>query len=206
MLHEFVMVHRDEIIRKCREKVATRSIPPPTDAEINHGVPMFLDELGDELRKGLSRDPAIATTAKWHGRDLQRQGFSVSQVVHDYGDVCQSITELALDKNAPIDTDDFRMLNRCLDDAIANAVTEFVDERERPPLPREVLSTLAGALALQLQTLSTTALVAFAVLEEGRVGVSGNVGAVLKRTLMRIAALADGSTAGSRTNADGPQT
>ena len=205
MLHEFVMVYRDEIIRKCREKVATRSMPPPTDAEINHGVPMFLDELGDELRKGLSRDPAIATTAKRHGRDLQRQGFSVSQVVHDYGDVCQSITELALDKNIPISTDDFRMLNRCLDDAIANAVTEFVDEREQPPLPRE-LSTPAAALMLQLHTLSTTALVAFAVIEEGRVGVSGNVGAVLKRTLMRIAALADGSTAGSRVNASGPQT
>jgi hypothetical protein len=192
MLHEFVTMNRDEIIRKCRDKVVARSMPPPTDAEINHGVPMFLDELADELRKGLSRDPAIAATAKQHGRDLQRQGFTVSQVVHDYGDVCQSITELALDKNVPISTDDFRMLNRCLDDAIANAVTEFVGERQQPPLSRE-LSTLGAALTLQLHTLSTTALLAFTVIEEGRVGVSGSTGAVLKRALTQIVTLVDQS-------------
>jgi hypothetical protein len=46
--------------------------------------------------------------------DLLLQGFTVSQVVHDYGDVCQSITDLAVEVNAPISTDDFRMLNRCL--------------------------------------------------------------------------------------------
>jgi hypothetical protein len=52
--------------------------------------------------------------------------------VHDYGDVCQAITELALAINAPISTDDFRMLNRCLDDAIAGAVTQYTRERTGP--------------------------------------------------------------------------
>jgi hypothetical protein len=42
--------------------------------------------------------------------DLLLQGFTVSQVVHDYGDVCQTITELALETNQPIDTADFRTL------------------------------------------------------------------------------------------------
>ena len=60
-----------------------------------------------------------------HGRDLKLQGFTVSQVVHDHGDVCQSIMDLALQLNAPIDVEDFRTLNRCLDDAIASAVTEY---------------------------------------------------------------------------------
>ena len=50
VLHEFIAVHRDEIIRRCRAKVATRSIPPPTEAEIDHGVPVFLDQLMDALR------------------------------------------------------------------------------------------------------------------------------------------------------------
>jgi hypothetical protein len=45
------------------------------------------------------------------------------------GDVCQAITELAVELNAPISTDDFRTLNRCLDDAIAGAVTEYGGER-----------------------------------------------------------------------------
>jgi hypothetical protein len=47
MLHEFIAVNREEIIRRCRAKVATRSVPPPTDVEIDNGVPVFLDQLID---------------------------------------------------------------------------------------------------------------------------------------------------------------
>src|ERR1700730_13395817 len=86
MLHDFVTVNRDEIILRCRAKVATRSEPPPTEAEIDHGVPMFLDQLVDELHHGLSANADIAKTATKHGSDLLRQGFTVSQLVHDYGD------------------------------------------------------------------------------------------------------------------------
>jgi hypothetical protein len=50
MLHEFIAANRDEIISRCRAKVALRSVPPPTAAEIDHGVPVFLDQLGDALR------------------------------------------------------------------------------------------------------------------------------------------------------------
>ena len=129
MLHEFVAVNREEIIRRCRAKVAARSVPPPPQAEIDHGVPLFLEQLVDALRLGLSSSPEIGHTALQHGHDLLLQGFTVSQVVHDYGDVCQAITELAVEMDAPISTDDFRTLNRCLDDAIAGAVTEYGRER-----------------------------------------------------------------------------
>jgi hypothetical protein len=86
-------------------------------------VPVFLDQLRNALRLGETTSPEISTSAIRHGHDLLRQGFTVSQVVHDYGDVCQAITELAVELNAPISTEDFRILNRCLDDAIAGAVT-----------------------------------------------------------------------------------
>src|SRR5688500_6353253 len=126
MLHEFIATYRDEIILRCRAKVATRSVPPPTESEIDHGVPLFLDQLVATLRGGQDTlNPEISRSAVLHGHDLLLQGFTVSQVVHDYGDICQTITELALEWNAPISTDDFRTLNRCLDDAIAGAVTEF---------------------------------------------------------------------------------
>ena len=52
MLQEFIEIHRDEIIKRCRAKVATRSVPPPTKAEIDHGVPLFLDQLVAALRSG----------------------------------------------------------------------------------------------------------------------------------------------------------
>ena len=51
-------------------------------------------------------------------------GFSVSQVVHGYGDICQASTELAIEQDEPITTDEFKTLNGCLDAAIAEALTE----------------------------------------------------------------------------------
>jgi hypothetical protein len=85
---------------------------------------MFLDQLADALAR-LSTSHAIEKTATQHGADLMRQGFTASQVVHEYGDVCQAITELAIEMDAPISTIDFRMMSRCLDAAIAAAVTEY---------------------------------------------------------------------------------
>ena len=191
MLHEFIAINREEIIRRCRAKVATRSVPPPTDAEIDHGVPVFLDQLMDALRLGLTSSPEIGRSAVKHGHDLLLQGFTVSQVVHDYGDVCQSITELAVETNAPISTDDFRTLNRYLDDAIAGAVTEFGREQNQSTLDGETArgSERAGFLAHELRNLLNTAIMAFEVLKTGNVGVGGSTGTVLHRSLMGARAL-----------------
>ena len=115
----------------------------------------------------------------------------MSQVVHDYGDVCQAITELAVEMNAPISTDDFRTLNRCLDDAIAGAVTEYGRERNQSTLDGETArgSERLGFLAHELRNLVNTAIVAFEVLKTGNVGVAGSTGTVLHRSLMGLRAL-----------------
>jgi len=186
MLHEFVTVNRDEIISRCRAKVASRSIPPPTAAEIDHGVPLFLGQLADALRLGLSSSPEIGRSAILHGHDLLIRGFSVSQVVHDYGDVCQSITELAMEMGAPIGTDDFRLLNACLDDAMAGAVTQYGRERHQSTIDGESAreNERLGFFAHELRNLIQTALVAFEVVKSGNVGVGGSTGTVLKRSLL----------------------
>ena len=197
MLHEFISVNRQEIINRCRAKVASRSIPSPTAAELDHGVPVFLDQVADALRHQLVSSPAIASSAEQHGHDLLKQGFTVSQVVHDYGDVCQAITELAVEMNTPISTDDFRMLNRCLDDAIAGAVTEFGREQNRFTLDGEMArgNERAGFLAHEMRNLLNTAIVAFEVLKTGNVGVGGSTGTVLHRSLMGARALTGRSLA-----------
>ena len=186
MLHEFIAVNRDEIIRRCREKVATRSVPPPTEAEIDHGVPLFLNQLVIALRGGGKVNPDISRSAVLHGRDLQLQGFTVSQVVHDYGDVCQSITDLAMEVDAPISTNDFRTLNQCLDDAIAGAVTEFGRGRNQSTLDGEAArgTERLGFLAHELRNLMNTAILALEVLRTGNVGVGGSTGQVLYRSLV----------------------
>jgi len=134
---------------------------------------MSFDEFADELRKNLSLYAAIATSAKKYGCDLERQECTVSQAVRDYGQIVRSFTDQALDKAVPISADDFRMLDRCLDDWIANSVPKFMHERDQSPAARE------------LRTLST-ALFTLTVIEDGRVGVAGTpLGTVLKQTLMR---------------------
>ena len=195
MLYEFITLHREEIIRRCRSKVAARSVPPPTHAEIANGVPLFLDQLANALRLGLLSSPEIGRSAILHGHDLRLQGFSVSQVVHDYGDVCQSVTELAMEMNAPISAEDFRMLNACLDDAIAVAVTEYAREGNQSATDMETArgSERLGFLAHELRNLLNTATLAFAVLKSGNVGVGGSTGAVLHRSLVFAGELIDRS-------------
>ncbi len=188
MLHDFIAANRDRIITRCREKANARSDAPPVPEMIERGVPVLLDQLVGVLRSGLDPGPEISDTALLHGRDLLRAGFSVSEVVHTYGDVCQSVTELAVELNATISAEHFRLLNKCLDDAIASAVTEFGREQGQSaadgtpgPLPQR----------LQLRNLSAAALVAFEALKTGQVGVAGSTGAALHRHLIDILALAD---------------
>lgn len=191
MLREFIVENRDEIIRRCRAKVAARSVALSTKADIDHGVPMFLDQLTDALRLGQTTSPEISRSAIEHGHDLLLQGFTVSQVVHDYGDVCQAITELAVARNVPIRTDDFRTLNRCLDDAIAGAVTEYGRERNQSSIDDESTRgrNRLGFFAHELRNLLNTATLAFEVLKTGNVGVAGSTGTVLGRALVATHAL-----------------
>jgi hypothetical protein len=191
MLYEFIKVHQDEIVARCRARVAVRSLPADTDIQSAHGVPVFLAQLVKALHLGLTSDPEIGHVAVKHGRDLQSQGFTMSQVVHGYGDVCQTITEMAVESGAPITTADFRTLNGCLDDAIAGAVTEYGRQRSQSAVDLEFVrgSERLGFLAHELRNLANTAVIAFEVLKSGNVGVSGSTGAVLERSLTGLRTL-----------------
>jgi len=150
---------------------------------MDHGVPVSLGQLRDALRLGATTSSEIGRNAIKHGHDLLRQGFTVSQVVHDHGDVCQAITELAVELNAPISTDDFRTLNRCLDEAIGGAVAEDGRERNQSGIDGESArgTERLGFFAHVLRNLLNTALMAFEVLKTRNVGVVGSTGTVLRR-------------------------
>jgi len=194
MLDEFITAHREEIISRCKANGTMRSPASlPTSANVEYGVPTFLDELVDVLRLGPSQTRAINKTATKHGRDLQRQGFTVSEVVHAYGDICQAITGLAFTLKVSFKTDDFRTLNRCLDDAIAAAVTQFGHERDQS-LSRERERLIdgkaageterLGLLARELRVSIHTASVALEVIKSGSVGIAGRTGTVLNQSLL----------------------
>jgi signal transduction histidine kinase len=186
LLHEFVTANRVEIIARCRARIAGRPAPRVTDAELEHGVPLFLDQLATTLRLALDPpDPAIGASAAKHGNDLRQRGFTIAQVVHDYGGICQTVTELAVERSAAITNREFQTFNLCLDDAIAGAVTEYGRLRDNEGTER------LGYLAHELRNLLNIAVLAFDVLKTGRVGWTGSTGAVLGRSLVGLRKLID---------------
>lgn len=193
MLSDFVTANRDEIISRCRTRVAQRMAPRPTAQELEHGIPLFLDQLVAGLNSRLGHTTAVTTTAGHHGGDLLRMGFTIGQVVHDYGDACQSITEMAIEQNAPITTEEFQALNLCLDDAIAGAVTEYQRQREVDVTAAgtDKATEDLGYFAHELRNLISTAMLGFEVLKDGTVGTGGSTGAIVSRSLMRLRDLVD---------------
>ena len=193
MLHEFIAASAPEIIARARAKVAARTMPTPTAAALSNGVPLFLGQLIDRLRRATTDRAAIEESATAHGAELLAMGFTVSQVVHGYGDVCQVVTQMADEADAPITTHEFKILNRCLEDAIAYSVTEF--ERRRDESLAYDGTVRLGVLAHELRNRLTAATLAFSVLQEGTVGVSGSTGAVLGRSLRALRVLVDNALA-----------
>src|SRR6202044_3581400 len=119
-----------------------------------------LDQFVDVLRHALpATSDAMDRTAAMHGAELLSRGYTIAQVVHDYGDVCQAITELALETGAPITTDEFHTLNRSLDDAIAEAVTEY--SRLRDASIAEGETERSGVFVHELRNKIAAALLAF---------------------------------------------
>lgn len=193
MLHEFIFLHRDEIIAECREKVARRRVPATVEPELEYGVPLFLDQLIDALRKPESATAEIHKSAMLNGGDLRRLGVTVAQVVHCYGDVCQSVTEIAARTHAPITPDEFHTFNKCIDNAIEGAVTEFERSRDRAIAADESdhQNERLGVFAHEVRNLLNSATLSYEVLLRGSVGVGGSTGAMLGRSLGGLRALID---------------
>ncbi len=203
MLHEFLAANHKDVIERCRGKAKLRfesSVDPET---IDHGVPMFLKQLEDILRfeqttderKELEFEPVptpsgtdIGRAAALQGSELLRLGFTVDQVVHGYGDVCQAVTGLAVEKNVTITADEFRTLNRCLDNAIADAVSAYARSDGHADGSR-----LAGSLSTHLDDFSNEhrrlvdiASNAYSAMKTGNVGMSGATSALLVDALEQL--------------------
>jgi len=203
MLSDFVAANREEIIVRCRARVSARTAPRPTAIELEHGIPMFLDQLVSRLLSNRESETAVASTAAKHGSELQEGGFTIAQVINDYGDACQTITEIAIERAVVITANEFQKLNLCLDDAIAGAVTEYQRKRDlgAAAAGSEHTAEDLGLFAHELRNLLHTASLAFGVLKTGNVGISGSTGALLGRSLGSLRDLVDRSLASVRLKA-----
>ena len=122
--------------------------------------------------------------------NLLEKGWTIAQVVHDYGDICQVITGLAVEKKLAIKADEFQTLNLCLDNAIAGAVTEFSRERDEQTFGEGEAERL-GQLTHELRNLLSTAMLSYEALTSGRVAIGGSTGAILGRSLTGLRDLID---------------
>ena len=195
MLLDFLHQHRDDIITRTRARVAKRAVPRADPTEMKKGIPLFLTELTEIFRLetlGAPGEPdAVEASAAVHGAELLRQGLTVAQVIHDYGDICQVVTQMASELNLQISAAEYSTFNRCLDDAMASAVSAYQQRRERVISDKEI--ERLGTLAHEQRNLLGTAMLAFQALRAGSVGVNGSTGAVLGRSLIGLRALTERS-------------
>ena len=201
--------------------VASRSEPKLADYRLAHGIPIFLDQLIETLTIEEAFEPTgkrigtdmprsftteIGSMAALHGRDLLERGFTLEQVVRDYGDVCQAVTNLAYETGTTIAVGEFRTFNQCLDNAIAGAVTEYAYRQAAVTTEEgfQALNSRLGPLAHELRNLLHIAMYSVKAIKAGSVGMTGATGAVLDRSLVGMSNLIDRSLAEVRVTAGLP--
>ena|SRR2546423_12715313 len=104
MLYNFPTTHCAELIQHCQEKVSRRYAPAQVPHVVDHGVPLFLEQLVHTLEAEQSTtlrteseprpspvDTDIGRAATRHGTELLRLGYTVDQVVQHYADVAKSL-------------------------------------------------------------------------------------------------------------------
>jgi signal transduction histidine kinase len=224
MMHEFLIDHRKALIERCRRKVARRSGRAMSNEQLQNGVPLFLDQLIETLKFEQTSDPLTRgehhsltaselppddadRTAANHGRELLILGFSIDQVVHSYGDLCQAITDLAYECEARFEIDEFRTLNRCLDNAIASAVVEYSTQRDFTSAHNTALEMTEKIeyLAEDLRSRLGTAMLAFAAAKASNLSLKGATGSVLEHGLFELRDLIDRALAETRSAAGDSQ-
>lgn len=204
MMSSFLSQNRAELIRRCAASVSQRPHRHATETQLRNGIPLFLGQLertleaeehhhaaeslrisgaaGGESRGSVSE---MGASAAVHGKQLLDLEFTVGDVVHDYGDLCQAISDLAFERNAPFTIGEFRSLNRCLDNAIASAVASFSTGHDVSVAARQTLEVdeRVAARMHELRSSLATATYALAAIETGNLPVSGSTGRILKRSL-----------------------
>jgi len=158
------------------------------------------DESAMAMAAGKPEEAEVAESAALHGTEMLRLGYTLSHVVHAYGAMCQSITELAEKKDFHIDVGGFHDLNQCLDVAIAGAVTEYQKLRDTQEKDRE--DKHLGFLTHEMRNALTSATMAFQMIERGSVAVAGSTGKVVTKSLKRMQELIDRSLTDIRLRVD----
>lgn len=210
-LYNMLTERREEVLEKCREKVLTVMGSRTSTDQLEKGLPALYSELLEVLRISLDddsqetrgrfvSDTITASASRQHAQESFRLGYTVSQLVHGYGCICQGITEFAHEINEPITAAEFSQLNLCLDVAIAQSVSEFealsLDSANRAD------SLRLGFLVHELRNYLSTGIMAHELIKQGGVAAAGATSSVLTRSFQQMRELIDRAVAGIRLNGE----
>jgi signal transduction histidine kinase len=193
MLYEFLRSNQDAILSLSAEKTRELAGLRGASEKLKLGLPLFYEQLITVLEDKLRAKPTeeMLSSAASHGREFLAQGYSLSHVVHAYGAMCQAVTELATRMDAHITSEEFNILNGCLDVAIASAVSEYQYLSNQESEDNEVKNL--GFLAHELRNALSSATVAHEMIRDGLVGTGGSTSKVLEANLTRMRHLIDRS-------------
>lgn len=187
-LFSLLTERRQEILERCREKMNEVMGSRSSTQSLDEGLPILYEELVEVLRISLTdtspearhrfvTDTVKVSGSRKHAQESYRLGYTVSQLVHGYGCICQAITEFADEVDSPIRSTEFSQLNLCLDVAIAQAVSEFGELSLESAGKAESLRL--GLLVHELRNYLSNAMMAHEMISRGGVGAAGATSLVL---------------------------
>jgi signal transduction histidine kinase len=135
-LHDMLASHRDRVMTAWVDRVQGTITPEsmPTIELIDH-LPKFLDEVIGALRVEAGMPPEVsveerAQTARGHGEQRLRLGFSLDAVVREYGALRDAIIITARELGAQPTFDELQCVFNSMISGIARAVSEYARQRD----------------------------------------------------------------------------
>jgi signal transduction histidine kinase len=187
MLAQFIREHRDQVVEIARGRLL--ALAPERAAPDPSYLPALIDDLVADLESGRAGHESsnMAAEAHGHGRSRQQGGVNVHFLPHDYGVVCDAISEMAIRTKTTVDASDWQALNRAIDVGIANAIASYEDARLGHE--RRTSAAAVGSFAHELRNSLGAATLAFEAVKRGRVGTDSRTADIVARNLSRAARL-----------------
>lgn len=188
-LHDLLKRDRDNLIALWGKKIKGLA----DAASLAHGelldhMPAFVDEVIRALYPGAVPLPPSSASAEEHGGQRLRLGFDAAEVVREYGALHEAILEIADRGHVTVTLKEEGLVARWINVGIADAVAQYVQERD-VELQRRSAEHI-GFIAHELRNPLGSALLAFQRLRRTELA-EGRTASMVERNLRRTADLID---------------
>jgi signal transduction histidine kinase len=165
-LHAVLASRRDEVMQRWLEEVrgTLHPVSMPRVELVDH-LPAFLEQVTAALRRPANAADGL-DAAEDHGVQRLALGFSLDQVVREYGAMRTAILAVAADAGAEIVPSDQEVVFTCVINGIAGAVSEYSRQRDAE-MQRQATEHFAF-IAHELRNPLSSAALALTALQEQR--------------------------------------